>query len=712
MLVLKMNLKFPSLNKRNISIIMFILLGSSMLFLIPGIAFKAEKDPYNEPGVVITQFPLYGALTHFYRYEPSVVLSAALVQPLFDDGQPRPGVVMLHGWGATKEELIYVAADLAREGMVVLLLDMEGTGRSTGAHNFIGARTRLSAWAGVECLAMLSDVLRINTSNIGMMGHSQGGITTAIAAAMDEVDGPAALGIANISAAVSLFIAGYTDDIFGFILGYDSTIIPKLWPYIGMPLFDVNNPLDRYQLSVLPKINASVPKNWMIITGQADPLTNNWVQVYLMKHAVPSQVTYEDLIGNLTYTNVWTLPTSLGNFSSGTARKFSLLAGRDHGGERDSVLSGTMIIDWFQNAFSYHSEKKEIDILALIMSFRDEMLSDFETRTFFQKVFDGVGANGMLIGLTILMFPLGFLLSKTIKPKEIVEPKNAKNLDGDTFKKQLFLYAGLYMIASFFAFIFAWIFSIQNVVPFFITNMFTLIFLMKQVILVPAFLGVIYYEKKKLGENAEDFGISRKSFLSSALIGLIMIISFIFITNIVDLLFNNYTTSYFVPPYHLTGFITLLLVFGLNFFMDDLIFRGLVQSKMERFGNRWKASFYTNFYTTFVGAIAMFLTFLPLFWNDLGAHFTFWDTDILKIIMISGGSPLQLSIPVMTLVGGAGIYALVGAISGAFRAKTKNIIAGTLVITIMASFLMVNLRPFGMVTSCDGVWFREFFPIT
>ncbi|MHA1298266.1 MAG: alpha/beta hydrolase [Candidatus Helarchaeota archaeon] len=706
-----MKIKLPTISKRTLLILMVIISGLSLVFLIPGIVKTAQKDPYDEKGVLITEIPIYGALTHFHRWEPSVVLSGCIVQPLFDDGRLRPGVVICHGWGATKEELIYVAADLARAGIVCLLFDMEGTGRSTGAHNFIGGRTRLNAWAAFEYLVKLSGVLRINTSCMGMMGHSQGGLTTAIAAALDEVSGPASLGIANISASISIFISATTDDIFGSIFGYDSSIMSKMWPYIGMPMFDLNNPLERMELSVIPKINASRPKNWMVITGQNDQITENWMQYYVMKEAVPSAITYEDLISNLTLRNVWTLPSNLGNFSSGTARKMSLLYGRDHGGERDSILSGTMIIDWFYNAFSYKTHKSDLDILIGIMLFRDEMLSDFDTRTPFQVMFDTLGGNGMLIGLTILMIPLSFVLSKIFRPAKKIIPENAKTMDDSTFKKQLLIYGCVYLIASLCAFLFAALFQIYNVVPFFITNFFALGFLMKQIILVPCFCCIMYYESKKYNQTAEDFGVSPKSFLSSALIGLILVVSFIFITNIVDLSFNHYTIALFFPPSHLTGFFSLLLILGLNFFMDDLIFRGLVQSKMERYGGSWNGLFYSNFYTALIGGLSMFLLFLPIFWNDLGAHFTIWDPDILKDLIIFGNSPIHLSIIIITLLGGAGIYALIGIISGTFRAKTKNIIAGTIVITIMAAFLMVNWRPLGMVTSYSGVFFREYFPI-
>lgn len=331
-------------------------------------------------------------------------------------------------------------------------------------------------------------------------------------------------------------------------------------------------------------------------------------------------------------------------------------------------------------------------------------MPDFKSSSILDSIIEMIQSNGVLIGMIFLMIPLLFVLSKVLKNKGNTDPINAKNIDKKSFIKQLLLYAGIYLIASLFSFIFAWLFSIQTIVPFFITNLFAVSFLMKQVILAPSILGILWYERKKYNEHAEDFGISQKSFLNSALIGFIMVFTFIFIIDITDLAFNNLTFAYFILPYHLTGFITLLIIFGMNFFVDDIIFRGLVQSKMERYGNRWKAAFISNFYTALIGGLAMMINIIPLFWNNLGASITIWDPDFLRTLMMS--SPLVIPIVPITFLGGVGLYALIGIISGLFRVKTRNIIAGTLVVSLLATFIMINFGPFGMVTTSNGVFLR------
>ncbi|MFX0134245.1 MAG: type II CAAX prenyl endopeptidase Rce1 family protein, partial [Candidatus Hodarchaeota archaeon] len=157
---------------------------------------------------------------------------------------------------------------------------------------------------------------------------------------------------------------------------------------------------------------------------------------------------------------------------------------------------------------------------------------------------------------------------------------------------------------------------------------------------------------------------------------------------------------------HLSGFITLVLILSLNFFMDDLIFRGLVQSKMERYGDRWNAAFKTNLYTALIGGLAMLLTILPLFWNDLGASITFWDEDMLKLLFRD--TPFILPFLPAVFLGGVGLYALIGIISAIFRTRTRNIIAGTIVVMLISAFILVNWGPFGIITSWDGILFPQY----
>src|SRR2546421_2846760 len=97
-------------------------------------------------------------------------LSYALFLP---DGQPRAGVVILHGAGSAKESH-YDYARLARSrGMAALAYDARGHGRSDGA---------FGPGAVEDALAMC-ELVRAHTPRVALRGSSLGAFCAILAAA-------------------------------------------------------------------------------------------------------------------------------------------------------------------------------------------------------------------------------------------------------------------------------------------------------------------------------------------------------------------------------------------------------------------------------------------------------------------------------------------------------------------------------------------------
>lgn len=94
------------------------------------------------------------------------------------------GVVLLHGsgpetrWGTPR----YTADRFARAGIAALIYDKRGSGRSNGnLDSFTYEDLAGDAVAGVRLLASQPEVYR---HGVGLLGHSEGGITAVIAAAL------------------------------------------------------------------------------------------------------------------------------------------------------------------------------------------------------------------------------------------------------------------------------------------------------------------------------------------------------------------------------------------------------------------------------------------------------------------------------------------------------------------------------------------------
>ncbi len=90
---------------------------------------------------------------------------------------PAPAVLASHGYINTREMQSPFAIELARRGFVVLAMDMVGHGYSDGA---VGQSKDLGGPAALRYLQSLSFV---DKTNIGLEGHSMGGVPVASAAA-------------------------------------------------------------------------------------------------------------------------------------------------------------------------------------------------------------------------------------------------------------------------------------------------------------------------------------------------------------------------------------------------------------------------------------------------------------------------------------------------------------------------------------------------
>src|SRR5438270_13808533 len=99
------------------------------------------------------------------------------VPPQATPQHPAPAVLLSHGYINTREMQSPFAIELARRGFVVLAMDMEGHGYSGGA---VFQDRDLG---GPAALRYLQSLPFVDKTNIGLEGHSMGGVPVATAAA-------------------------------------------------------------------------------------------------------------------------------------------------------------------------------------------------------------------------------------------------------------------------------------------------------------------------------------------------------------------------------------------------------------------------------------------------------------------------------------------------------------------------------------------------
>lgn len=100
------------------------------------------------------------------------------VPPGASPQHPAPAVLVSHGYINTREMQSPFAIELARRGFVVLAMDMKGHGYSEGAVKFPG-----DDLGGVAALRYLTSLPFVDKANVGLEGHSMGGVPISSAAA-------------------------------------------------------------------------------------------------------------------------------------------------------------------------------------------------------------------------------------------------------------------------------------------------------------------------------------------------------------------------------------------------------------------------------------------------------------------------------------------------------------------------------------------------
>jgi pimeloyl-ACP methyl ester carboxylesterase len=107
--------------------------------------------------------------------------SLLYVQPTATPERPAPAVLVSHGYINTREMQSPFAIELARRGFVVLAMDMAGHGYSGGS---VGEHDG----GGPDALSYLQALPFVDRREIGLEGHSMGGVPT-VGAAIAQPDG-------------------------------------------------------------------------------------------------------------------------------------------------------------------------------------------------------------------------------------------------------------------------------------------------------------------------------------------------------------------------------------------------------------------------------------------------------------------------------------------------------------------------------------------
>ncbi|WP_256004050.1 alpha/beta hydrolase family protein [Pedobacter deserti] len=153
---------------------------------VPVTFIKVVNFEVKRPQTPKPPFPYIIQDVTFYNKEKSIRFGATLTLP--DLKSDYPAVIMITGSGAQDRDEtafghkpFWVIADyLSRRGIAVLRVDDRGVGKSTGV--LAGATSADFADDVLAAVEYLKKQVGINTKQIGLIGHSEGGVIGPIAA--------------------------------------------------------------------------------------------------------------------------------------------------------------------------------------------------------------------------------------------------------------------------------------------------------------------------------------------------------------------------------------------------------------------------------------------------------------------------------------------------------------------------------------------------
>ena len=152
-------------------------------------AGEAAAAGPNRPQTPEPPFPYASRDASWENAADGVTLAGTLTYP--DDGAPHPAVLLITGSGAQdRDETIFahkpfaVLADaLTRRGFAVLRVDDRGVGASTAGTGALTVQSNLRDV--LASAAFLAAQPEADPSRVGLVGHSEGGILVAMAAAAE-----------------------------------------------------------------------------------------------------------------------------------------------------------------------------------------------------------------------------------------------------------------------------------------------------------------------------------------------------------------------------------------------------------------------------------------------------------------------------------------------------------------------------------------------
>ncbi len=392
--------------------------------------------------------------------EKPVTVSGLLIEPAVKPAGKVPGVVFANGITGSKEWYVQVTRQMAKEGLVVLAIDLRGHGGSGGASEFACDEANDMIAAGNY---LKNNVPEVDPAHIVAMGHSLGGVS-ATRAGIIQPDN-------LFSSVVAIWSWTSYKEAVVDLMGPLDAFTGRSWPFVCFSRsFDINAPEDQRDRDILSMMGDNRPPNYMLAIGSNDELASVAREEEIMERATQAARSAggdAKLKENVTY----------GDFAAGTARRL-VVTSDDHMTELASGAIVSQAVDWIrQGAGQPVEERKGAPFLWGRL----------------------LGFGLIAIGIMLLVFGVLSLVRRKLFPEggEIVVaplweyPAGRQMLD-------VLVYALPILAASFLAMPAAKLLGIKPFIPYMSVNEFSIFYLSRTILLLPLFAAVMVVVIRRL----------------------------------------------------------------------------------------------------------------------------------------------------------------------------------------------------------------------
>ncbi|HUY01532.1 MAG TPA: alpha/beta hydrolase [Candidatus Deferrimicrobium sp.] len=560
---------------------------------------------------------------HFPSQNDNLTITANLYLPQnFNSSESYPAVVLVHGINDRAETFHHMAVEFVRRNFIALAIYLRGHESSEG----ICTLSAKEPWDIMGAADFL--LLNYNISNLGLVGHSLGAMSSVRAVYNDtRFNATVVLGLpVSVDILISRFIT-------------DLNLMEQYLPYLSFHM-NLSDPYERYIRSPVFWINQTRPKNFLYALGTLD--TAATVEEALL------------CITNATGNTTVEANVAYGDFAAGNRTMLKTYLGINHGAEPTTpeIILDTVL--WTEEAL-LGSTQGALTLTDLIQWNTNTWWSIFIT-----------------IGFILCIFPgISYICSSILPRKVIDEPTIASNLNTKKKLISVGIYLGIFIIASTLTIPVMELLRYVDWSPYNIAGFVASLLTIQGCFLAIGFIGIFLIEKRYYHVTWIDFGLNKKTTLRAGVIGIVisafLIFGFFFLPDLPNLIF------YF--PRDWGAYLLIFLNFLFITLISELYLRGSIQTKFFKETSRIR-NWFNLFFIAFIGGllqgVAMFFILLPI--SGLTISY----------------EGFTLNIGLIALIGGIVIFTVIGLLNAWIYQKTKHILTAAIVEATLLSWFLIS----------------------